>query len=149
MDRSQENQAEKIAQTMHGNDPFAAWLGIQLIEILPGKARVQMKVRSDMLNGHRTCHGGVTFSLADSAFGLACNTHGQISFALEANISYSVKVLENETLTACAEEVHRNHKIGVYEVTVSKEDGTKVAFFRGTAYRSKRDFFAEYLKSSS
>ena len=86
--------AQKVVDKLMKQDAFSQWLGIKVIKIQPGKAVLQMKVRNDMLNGFDVCHGGVTFSLADSAFAFASNSHGRLSLAIEANISYSAKVYE-------------------------------------------------------
>ena len=127
--------AEKVVRKMYENDAFSQWLGIDVVDIQPGKAVLKMKVRKDMINGFGVCHGGVTFSLADSALAFASNSHGRLSLALEANISYPAKVFEGDLLTASAEELTIRKRIATYNITVAKDDDSVVGLFRGTVYR--------------
>ncbi len=125
---------------MFANDPFSRWLGIEIVEVDAGRVMLKMKVRREMLNGFGVCHGGIAFSLADSAFAFASNTHGRVSLALDASISYPVKVLEGDVLTAVAEEESLTHRIGIYTITVTNQNGEKVALFRGTVYRTDKPY---------
>ena len=133
--------AQKVVDKLMKQDAFSQWLGIKVIKIQPGKAVLQMKVRNDMLNGFDVCHGGVTFSLADSAFAFASNSHGRLSLAIEANISYSAKVYEGDILTASAEELTRNDKTAAYNIIIHNEQNEIVGLFRGTVYRTKKEYF--------
>ena len=128
---------------MFNRDAYSQWLGIKLLEIQPGRAVLQMKVRKDMINGFDVCHGGVTFSLADSALAFASNSHGRLSLALDANISYPAKVMVGDLLTASAEEQSRTRHTAIYNITVTKGDDTTVGLFRGTVYRTDKAFFPE------
>ncbi len=135
--------AEESVNKMLSNDGFSKYLGIEILKIEPGKATLKMKVRKDMLNGFQVCHGGIPFSLADSALAFASNSHGTLSMSIENNISYVAKILEGDELIAEAEEVSLTNKIGVYNVIVIKSDGSKVALFNGTVYRTNKHLLEE------
>jgi len=94
-----------------------------------------------MLNGFGILHGGITFSLADSALAFASNSHGKKSVSIEASMSYIGQVMEGDILTATAEEASLTNKIGIYNITVTKEDKTVVALFKGTVYRTDKLWF--------
>ncbi|MBX6422859.1 hydroxyphenylacetyl-CoA thioesterase PaaI [Thermosulfurimonas sp. F29] len=133
-------KAEKIARYMREHDRVAVWLGVEVLEVRPGYARMAMTVREDMLNAAGVCQGGVTFSLADFAFAVAANSHGRLALAVSAQIYYPAAARLGERLVAEAREVHRTEKTGLYEVSVSKEDGTLVAFFTGQVVRRPQEF---------
>ena len=115
-------------------DAFAATLGIEPVDGGLGRAEVRMRVRPEHLNFNGTCHGGVVFSLADTAFGLASNSHGAIAAGVDAHITYQVAVHVGEVLTATAIEVSRGRKLAVYRVDVENEAGSLVSSFTGTVY---------------
>ena len=115
-------------------DAFAATLGIEAVDGGLGRAEVRMRVRPEHLNFNGTCHGGVVFSLADTAFGLASNSHGAIAAGVDAHITYQVAVHVGEVLTATAIEVSRGRKLAVYRVDVENEAGSLVSSFTGTVY---------------
>src|SRR3972149_7933683 len=96
--------ADKIVDQMLDKDPFTKWLGIEIISIKEGSCELKMKIRDEMLNGFEIAHGGITFSLADSALAFASNSHGRICVSLEASMSYLEPVKEDDVLTATAEE---------------------------------------------
>ena len=112
-------------------DAAAQALGIELVEAGPGTVTLRMAVRADMLNGHGTCHGGIVFTLADTAFAIACNSHGDPTVAAGATIEFVAPVAEGAVLTAAAREQHRQGRSGVYDIEVTSDDGTTVALFRG------------------
>ncbi len=130
--------ADRLVATMRVRDQFSAWLGLEVLELAPGSCTVRMTVRPEMLNGFDVCHGGVTFSLADSAFAFASNTHGRVSMAIENGISYLAPVLAGDVLTAVAQEEDAGPRLARYHVTVRKQDETTVAIFHGTVYRTQR-----------
>ncbi len=138
--------AQSVVNKLMKQDAFSQWLGIKVLDIKPGKAILQMKVRSDMLNGFAVCHGGVTFSLADSAFAFASNSHGRLSLAIEANISYPAKVYEGDILTASAEELTRNDKTATYNIVIHNKKNEIVGLFRGTVYRTKKEYFPKTVE---
>src|SRR5210317_895440 len=96
--------AQKVASKMLEHDEFSKWLGIEVLNISAGCSKLKMKIRKEMLNGFHTCHGGITFSLADSALAFASNNHGRVAVALEASIAFPTPVVEGDELTAIAEE---------------------------------------------
>jgi acyl-CoA thioesterase len=117
-------------------DQFAAHCDIELLEITPGGARTRMEVKECHLNGLRTVHGGALFTLSDFTFAAACNSHGTVAVALNANISF-LKAVGSGTLYAEAREVSVSPKIGTYEIKVTNENGDLIATFQGIAYRKK------------
>ncbi len=135
--------ADAVVAKMRSADGFSAWLGIEVISLTPGNATCTMKIRREMLNGFGTCHGGIAYSLADSAFAFAANTHGRISVALDTAVSYPASVREGDVLTASAKELSRTENVGFYEVEVKSQKSETVALFRGTVYRTKKTFFTE------
>jgi len=138
-------QAQRIVQQMMEEDAFSRWLGIEIIEIAAGKAVLKMKIRDEMLNGFKLSHGGIVFSLADSALAFASNSRGRLALALENNISYFEKIENSDELTAVATELNLTNRTGTYQVDVTNQNNTKVAFFKGTVYRTPK----EYLKSDN
>jgi acyl-CoA thioesterase len=123
---------------MAAHDPFVRSLGIEYRDAGFGRASVALKVRKDHLNFNGTCHGGVIFALADTAFGLASNSHGAIAAGIDAHITYQVAVQAGDVLTANAIEVTRTRRLGVYRVDVTRADGTLVSAFTGTVYVTSR-----------
>lgn len=123
---------------MYDRDAFSQWLGIELVALGAGTCTLQMRVRADMLNGFGVAHGGITFSLADSAFAFACNSQGRQSVSIHCSVEHVVAVREGDVLTAVAEEEHLGQAISNYAVRVTKTPGQPVAFFRGVAYRKQQ-----------
>lgn len=137
-------QPNEIGAWMHKNDRFIHLLGIELVDIQPGFAQVQMEVREDMLNAVDIIQGGATFTLADFAFAAASNSHGTVAVGLNVQINYSTPAFKGELLTATAKEVNLGKKIGLYGVEVTKNDGTLVAYFTGTVFR-RDDSLQEWI----
>ena len=135
--------AIKVVQTMMKCDWFSQWLGINVIEVAPGSAKLEMRIRKEMLNGFAIAHGGITYSLADSALAFASNGHGRKSVSVETSISHLVALKEGDKITAIAKEESCSNKIGVYSIEVTKEDGQKVALFKGTVYRTSSLWFQD------
>lgn len=129
--------AKKVVNKMMADDAFSQWLGIEIIDIEPGYSKLKMLVRQEMVNGFGVSHGGVTFSLADSALAFASNSYGRIAVAMENNISFMKKVMPGNTLTAETEELSIGRRIGVYNISVTNQDDKKVALFRGTVFRTQ------------
>lgn len=130
--------AEEVGAKLFEQDVVANVLGIKLDQISPGYARMTMPVRNDMLNGLGICHGGMTYTLADTAFAYACNSRNEKTVALACTITYALSVYEGDTLTAVAEEQILNGKTGVYDVVVTNRLGEKVALFRGNSYKTSQ-----------
>jgi acyl-CoA thioesterase len=129
--------ARTVGDAMYAADEASRALGMQLDDIGPGRATLTMRVRRDMLNGHRTCHGGFIFSLADSAFAFACNSRNVSTVASGCTIDFLAPAREGDILTATAQERSLAGRTGIYDVTVCNEDGHAVAVFRGRSYRIK------------
>ncbi len=134
-DSAEQRLAESVGRGMYERDRAALSLGIELVDIGPGRARMRMEVRGDMLNSHGACHGGLVFTLADCAFAYACNARNEATVALSCAISFTSAARQGEALTAIAEERHRQGRTGVYDISVSGQDGRTVAMFRGNSYR--------------
>ena len=138
-----QDRAERSAQVMFAADAASPALGMRLDAVGPGTATMSMQVRPDMLNGHGICHGGFIFTLADSTFAFACNSYNQNTLAQQNQITYLAPGLPGERLTAAATEVSRTGRSGVYDVTVTGEDGRTVALFRGLSRSVKGGLFPE------
>jgi acyl-CoA thioesterase len=108
---------------------------MRLVAVRPGWARVAMRVRADMVNGHGVCHGGLVFALGDSAFAFACNSHNESTVAAAASIDFLAGAREGDELTAEASELWRTRRNGIYEINVCNQRGERVALFRGRSYR--------------
>lgn len=130
--------AERVVGGMLAADAFSRLLGIEVIETAPRRSVARLRVRDDMVNGFGTCHGGVTFALADSAFAFACNTGGTVCVALDVVVSYPNPARAGDVLTAAAEAELEPRRVGFYRVTVTNQRGEPVALFRGTAYDTRR-----------
>jgi acyl-CoA thioesterase len=127
--------AERAADALFARDKTKELLGIRVISVRPGGARVGMTVRDDMVNGHRTCHGGLIFSLADSAFAAACNSYNENNVAAAASIDFLAPGLEGDELVAEASEIWRAGRTGLYEIKVTNQRGELIALFRGRSHR--------------
>lgn len=133
--------AQRIQQTMLARDTFSQWLGVEVLDIGPGTCTLRMTVRAEMLNGFGVAHGGIVFSVADSAFAFACNTHGRVTVSIENSITYPVAIQVGDVLTARAREEAASERLGYYRVDVTREGAEVVGLFRGTAYRTLKEHF--------
>lgn len=133
---NQDVLAKEVVQHIAQQDAFSNWLGIEIDEVREGFARVHMIVRSDMLNGLGIVHGGIPFSLADTAFGLASNNRNNASVALDCSITFIKAISAGDTLTASASEIHNGRSTGVYVISISNIEGQQVALFKGTCFRT-------------
>ena len=124
--------AKKVVDKMYENDAFSQWLGIKRIEDGAGISVLQMTVCKEMLNGFYILHGGVSYSLADSALAFASNGHGRKSVSVETSISHTLACKEGDVLTAHTEEMSLSNKIGVYQITITNQEDKTVALFKGT-----------------
>lgn len=125
-----------VVSHMLKHDKFSEWLGIEVLEIKEGYSKIKMTVRPEMMNGFHVAHGGVAFSLADSAFAFACNNRNNLSMALDVTISFLKTVHTGDELTAEAKEIHNGKSTGVYLITVTNQHRQQVAFFKGTCFRT-------------
>ena len=127
--------AERVTEALYASDKASQSHGIRIAEVRPGYARLTMLVRGDMVNGHRICHGGMVFTLADSAFAFACNSYNESTVAAAASIDFLAAAHEGDELIAEARELWRTKRNGIYEITVTNQKGARIAFFRGRSYR--------------
>lgn len=141
--RSPEDLARACADAMWAEDHASRGLGMALTAVGPGSATMTLTVRPEMVNGHGICHGGFIFTLADSAFAFACNSHGDRAVAQHNAITYVRPGRLGETLTATAEERVTAGRSGIYDVRVTGSDGTIVAEMRGHSRLSGGRFFPE------
>lgn len=126
----------RVVDRMYNNDPFSQWLGIERVEDGAGSSVLRMTVRKEMLNGFDIAHGGITYSLADSALAFASNGHGIQSVSIETSISHTKPVKEGDVLTAVAVEKNLSQKVGIYDIEVKNQKNETVALFKGTVYRT-------------
>lgn len=134
-------KAEKIAKTlMFKHDAFSHWLGIEILHVGPGSCTVRSEVRYEMMNGFNICHGGITFSIADSAFAFASNSHGIHAVSIETSISHTKSVHTGDIITATAVEKNLTTKLGIYEVIVTNQHEAIVAIFKGTVFRTGKEW---------
>ena len=127
--------ARAAVNALYARDLAAQALGIEILDVAPGAVRVAMVVRPDMLNGHGTCHGGMLFALADTAFAFACNSYGEAMVAAGASIEFLAASARGERLIATASETSRTDRHGIYDVAVARTSGELVAHFRGRCAR--------------
>jgi len=143
-DRPEQRLAEAVARAMLAQDEASRALGMMVEEIAPGEARLSMSVRGDMINGHDLCHGGLIFTLADSALAFACNARNQVTVAAAAEIQFVSPARKGETLVAVARERASMGRSGIYDVEVTdRASGRLVALFRGRAHRIDGRIVAE------
>lgn len=128
--------AQEIVNHMMDHDAFSQWMGIEVLEIKEGYGKIKMTIRKEMVNGFGIVHGGIPFSLADSAFAFACNNRNNLSVALDVTITFTKAVNIDDVLTAEAKEVHNGRSTGVYLITVTNQKNEQVALFKGTCFRT-------------
>ncbi|MEP5612504.1 MAG: hotdog fold thioesterase [Cyclobacteriaceae bacterium] len=132
-------KAEKIVNQMMANDKYSQWLGIEVLEAADGLAKIRMTVRDEMVNGHGVMHGGISFSLADSAFAFACNSHGQKAVSIETSINHVKAVFVGDELIATCEKESMSRSVGYYLTRVARNNEL-VGLFKGVAFRKKEEW---------
>ncbi len=130
---------EKIPHKMLSLDPFSTWLGIEILECEIGRCKVTLTVRKDMLNSMGKAHGGISYSLADTAFGFAANTHGRFAVSIETSINHIEALEEGDVLVAESVIEKVNNKLGFNIVEVKRGDEL-VALFKGVVYRTQKEW---------
>ena len=135
------SNSRKIINKMFDQDAFSQWLGIEIIDVSEGFCQLKMTVRKEMLNGFQIAHGGIAYSLADSALAFVSNSHGRKSLSVETSIAHTVSVKEGEILTVATKELSLSDKIGVYLITIINQSNEDVAYFKGTVYRTSKEWF--------
>ncbi len=128
--------AKDVVAHMMVNDLFSQWLGITVLEVREGYSKIQMTLRNEMINGFHVVHGGIAFSLADSAFAFACNNRNNLSLALDTSINFTKQMKPGDVLTAEAKEMHNGRSTGLYLITVTNQHAEQVALFKGTCFRT-------------
>ncbi len=127
--------AAETAEAMFKRDAASQLIGLRLLTVRPGYAKLSMVVRPDMVNGHHICHGGYLFTLADSAFAYACNSYNRNTVAAACHIDFLAPAREGEELEAECEERSLAGRTGVYDATIRNAQGKVIALFRGKSYR--------------
>ena len=136
MGNEKDQLAGRVVDKMMDHDAFSQWMDVRVLEIKEGYSKIQMIIRQEMVNGFGIVHGGIPFSLADSAFAFACNNRNNLSVALDVTITFTKAVNIGDTLTAEAKEVHNGRSTGVYLITVYNQKSEQVALFKGTCFRT-------------
>jgi acyl-CoA thioesterase len=134
--------AQKVVAHMMEHDKFSQWLGIEVVEIREGYSKIRMTVREEMLNGFGIVHGGIAFSLADSAFAFACNNRNNLSVALDTSINLTKAVQVGDILVAEAKEIHNGKSTGLYHIAITNQKQEVVALFKGTCFRMGKKLIA-------
>jgi acyl-CoA thioesterase len=129
---------QQVVDRMMKDDLFSQWLGIEVLDIKEGYSKIKMTVRKEMVNGLGIVHGGIPFSLADSAFAFACNNRNILSVALDTSINFIKPVHINDVLTAEAKELHNGKSTGLYQVEITNQKNHLVAQFKGLCYRTDK-----------
>jgi acyl-CoA thioesterase len=124
---------------MMQHDRFSQWLGIEVLEIREGYSKIKIILRDEMLNGFHVIHGGIAFSLADSAFAFACNNRNNLSMALDTSITFTKATMPGDVLTAEAKELHNGRSTGLYLITITNQHNEQVALFKGTCFRTGKN----------
>ncbi len=133
--------ANIIVDKMLSGDAFSKWLGIEILEISNGYCKLKMQVRKEMTNGFNIAHGGITYSLADSALAFAANSYGLQSLSIETSINHKKKVMNGDTLIAETKEVEKKEKSASYVINIVNQEGIEVAEFNGRVYITKNKWF--------
>ncbi|MGZ4019919.1 MAG: hydroxyphenylacetyl-CoA thioesterase PaaI [Flavisolibacter sp.] len=136
MNQKKDQLANSVVDHMMENDFFSRWMRVNVIQVSEGYSKIQMVIREEMVNGFGIVHGGIPFSLADSAFAFACNNRNNLSVALDVTITFTKAVHIGDVLTAEAKEVHNGRSTGVYLITVTNQNNQQVALFKGTCFRT-------------
>ena len=135
------NLAKKVVDKMINGDNFSNWLGIEIMEITEGFCKLKMTIRKEMTNGFDIAHGGITYSLADSALAFAANSDGIQSLSVETSIAHTRKVNNGDTLIAETKEISKNNKSAAYNINIINQDNIEVAIFKGRVHRTTRKWF--------
>ena len=132
--------ASRITDKMMEKDFFSQWLGIERLGESSGYCKLKMKIRPEMCNGFEIAHGGISYSLADSALAFASNSHGRKSVSIETNISHIKPLKAGDVIIATAEEKNLSNRIGIYEISIVRENGELVGLFKGTVFRKEEEW---------
>jgi acyl-CoA thioesterase len=130
--------SQQVVTHMMKNDLFSQWLGIEVLDVNDGYSKIKMTVRKEMINGFGIVHGGIAFSLSDSAFAFACNNRNNLSVALDTSINFTKPVHVGDVLIAEAKELHNGKSTGLYHITITNQRDHIVALFKGTCFRTNK-----------
>jgi acyl-CoA thioesterase len=130
--------AERVVSGMMARVAFSQWLGIEVLTTRPDESELRMTVRAEMVNGFGVAHGGIAYSLADSALAFAANTNGNVTVAIDNGITYPAAINVGDVLTARCTKDSTTRRLGFYRATVTNQDGAIVATFKGTVYRTDK-----------
>jgi len=131
--------AKDVVNHLMENDLFSKWLGIEILKISEGYSKINMTIRKEMINGFGISHGGIAFSLADSAFAFACNNRNNLSVALDTSINFIKPVHVDDILTAEAKELHNGKSTGLYHISITNQNNHTIAIFKGTCFRTGKN----------
>lgn len=131
-------KAKQVVDKMMRDDLFSQWLGIEVLAVSEGYSKIKMTVRKEMINGFGIVHGGIAFSLGDSAFAFACNNRNNLSVALDTSINFIKPVQVGDVLLAEAKEIHNGKSTGLYHISITNQRDHIVAVFKGTCFRTGR-----------
>ena len=135
-ENEQDALARSVVTKMMAEDRFSQWFGIKVLAIEVGYSKIRITLREEMINGLGVIHGGIGFSLADSAFAFACNNRNNLSMALDTSITFIKPSKPGDILTAEAKELHNGRSTGLYLITIVNQNGEQIALFRGTCFRT-------------
>jgi acyl-CoA thioesterase len=138
MSSEKDSKAQKVVDHMMEHDLFSQWLGIKVMDIKEGYSKIKMTVRKEMINGFGIVHGGIAFSLADSAFAFACNNRNVLSVALDTSINFLKPVHVDDVLIAEAKELHNGKSTGLYHINILNQKEHLIAQFKGLCYRTDK-----------
>ena len=140
MDKENQDAYRIIKEKMFDNDPFSQWLGIEIIETGAGTCKLKMEVRPEMVNGFGFAHGGITYSLADSALAFASNSYGPKAVSIETSVSHVQPVHVGDVLTEKTKELSHRKKISIFQIEVCNQSNETVALFKGTVYKTSKNW---------
>lgn len=133
----------RLLKAMLDHDKFSEWLGLEVLEVREGYAKLQAVIRPEMMNGVGSVHGGVTFSMADSAFAFSCNMYNNISVALDVHISFTKAGRAGDVFTIESQEVSSSKRTGIYDIKVTNQYNELIALFKGTCFRTGKPLIEE------
>lgn len=140
---NKQQSAGEVVRHMMDHDLFSQWLGIEVLDIKEGYSKIKMTVRKEMINGLGIVHGGIAFSLADSAFAFACNNRNNLSVALDTSINFLKPSHPGDVLTAEAKELHNGKSTGLYHVEIFNQNNHLIAQFKGVCYRTGKNLIVK------
>jgi acyl-CoA thioesterase len=132
-----------VINMMYKNDEYSKWLGIKILEVAEGYCKIQMDVRDEMTNGFKICHGGITYSFADSALAFASNTFNKMAVSIETSISHIKPAYVNDILMATTSLKAKTNKTAIYEVNITNQKEELIALFKGTVYIKDKNWIEE------